>query len=502
MKDKNIKGDPEFEKKLRDKMKELSSNVDCFDKISARAFPENDSDFSDSEFTVSDLENVTGRHRAAPILKWVAAAAAVVICLGVLPKTAFVQDFLSNFRKDGDDKYRQIVSEILSETEEHTYDIYDMTLKEYIAYDILVDPLYRSPFEDSDNEDIRVRFFVRTAAPDIFTDQVYAVEYTGEFSRSNIIAAAESKAKYSDKEFDELNSDYTFMSRSEAQYAVDTHFNGDKYGNMIDEDGNFVAAASYEYKCFMKDGNEINSVTAQVLYSMGEECGSYYDMFIAAYNEKTDAYTAVELPESKDMWKCSINFDGTSAMPEDNEGGFARKDYFSGINDAVTSESMAYYLPFEDAADSILSDGHPDLLEIVPDMQEKTAIAAPAAYASKILMQVYISPFNFFRYSSDSNAKILIKVSGTDEEISIHRSDVIDHIGEIDTSSEEMEKLAAKNEKIEAEISEQSQKAQEVYEQEQNRIKAEAHNIEAVTVPEEIVIDPSKNPAFTLTSPN
>ena len=142
MKDKNIKGDPEFEKKLRDKMKELSSNVDCFDKISARAFPENDSDFSDSEFTVSDLENVTGRHRAAPILKWVAAAAAVVICLGVLPKTAFVQDFLSNFRKDGDDKYRQIVSEILSETEEHTYDIYDMTLKEYIAYDILVDPLF------------------------------------------------------------------------------------------------------------------------------------------------------------------------------------------------------------------------------------------------------------------------------------------------------------------------------------------------------------------------
>ena len=186
MKDKNIKGDPVFENELRDKMKELSSNVDCFDKISARAFPEKDSDFSDSEFTVSDLENVTGKHRAAPVLKWIAAAAAVVICVGVLPKTAFVQDFLSNFRKDGDDKYRQIVSEILSETEEHTYDIYDMTLKEYIAYDILVDPLYRSPFEDSDNEDIRVRFFVRTVHLTFLPIRSMQLSTRGEFSRSNI----------------------------------------------------------------------------------------------------------------------------------------------------------------------------------------------------------------------------------------------------------------------------------------------------------------------------
>ncbi|MBR6996050.1 MAG: hypothetical protein IKH96_08535 [Ruminococcus sp.] len=502
MKDKNIKGDPEFENKLRDKMKELSSNVDCFDKISARAFPEKDSDFSDSEFTVSDLENVTGKHRAAPVLKWIAAAAAVVICVGVLPKTAFVQEFMTGLRKGGDEKYRQLVSEILSETEEHTYDIYDMPLKDYVASDILVDPLYRSPFEESDDDEIRVRFFVRTAAPDIFTDQVYAVEYKGEFGRSSILAAAESNSKYSDKEFEELSNDYYFMSRSEAQYAADRHFTGDKYGNMLDQDGNIVAAASFDYKCFIKDGDDIRAVTAQVLYSMGENSGSNYDMFIGAYDDKTENYTAVDVPDNKDMWKCSINFDGTSAMPVEDVGSFVRKDYFSDISDSVTSESMAYYLPFEDAADSLLSDGHTDLLEIVPDMQEKTAITAPAAYASKCMMQVYIPPFNFFLYSSDSNAKILIKVEGIDEEIRIHRSDVIDHIGENDISSDEMEKIAAENEKIEAEISKQAQKAQEVYEQEQIRKYAEANSIESVTVPEEFLFDPPKDPAFTFTTSN
>ena len=163
---------------------------------------------------------------------------------------------------------------------------------------------------------------------------------------------------------------------------------------------------------------------------------------------------------------------------------------------------MAYYLPFEDAADSLLSDGHTDLLEVVPDMQEKTAITAPAAYASKCMMQVYIPPFNFFLYSSDSNAKILIKVEGIDEEIRIHRSDVIDHIGENDISSDEMEKIAAENEKIEAEISKQAQKAQEVYEQEQIRKYAEANSIESVTVPEEFLFDPPKDPAFTFTTSN
>ena len=70
MKDNRINGERDPEKELREKMSELSSNIDCFEKISARAFPEKYQDFSDSELVVSDLENVTGKRRAVPVLKW------------------------------------------------------------------------------------------------------------------------------------------------------------------------------------------------------------------------------------------------------------------------------------------------------------------------------------------------------------------------------------------------------------------------------------------------
>ena len=56
---------PEFEKLLKNKMNELSENVDCFDKIAERAYMSDNVDFSDSEFTVTDLENVTGKRNAA-----------------------------------------------------------------------------------------------------------------------------------------------------------------------------------------------------------------------------------------------------------------------------------------------------------------------------------------------------------------------------------------------------------------------------------------------------
>ncbi len=51
----------EIENILKSKMNELSESVDCFDKISARVFPEKNQDFSESGFTISDLENKIGR---------------------------------------------------------------------------------------------------------------------------------------------------------------------------------------------------------------------------------------------------------------------------------------------------------------------------------------------------------------------------------------------------------------------------------------------------------
>ena len=161
MKDNRINGESDLEKELRDKMSELSSNVDCFEKISARAFPDRDQDFSDSEFTVSDLENVTGRRRAVPVLKWVSVAAAAVVCLGVLPRTALFQNFMSDLGTDANTKYRGIISEIQNETEVHDYKVYDLTLSEYIADDVLISPIYSCPFEAEETDGINVRVFVR-----------------------------------------------------------------------------------------------------------------------------------------------------------------------------------------------------------------------------------------------------------------------------------------------------------------------------------------------------
>ena len=211
MKNEKYNENQEFEKLLREKMDQLSDSVDCFDKISARAFPEKSSDFSDSELFVSDLENVTGKRRGAVFLRWTAAAAAIVLCVGVLPKTAIMNNFLANIGKNRNELYSSMISEIESETQLNDYRQYDITLSEYLADDFLITPLYSCPFEDVDREDMRVRIFIREN-DGLLTNQVYAVEYSGDYTESNFRAVAESEAKFTDEEladFDSGNAEYT-----------------------------------------------------------------------------------------------------------------------------------------------------------------------------------------------------------------------------------------------------------------------------------------------------
>lgn len=157
MKKNDFSSDQEFEKILKEKMNELSASVDCFDKISARAFPEKDSDFSECGFTVSDLENVTGKRRFPPVLRWVSAAAAIVLCIGVIPKTAIINSLRDPAEKSsGKSTYTRLLSEIKDETQSGSYYICDLSLDDYISRDVLVTPLYSCPFEES-NEDMNVR---------------------------------------------------------------------------------------------------------------------------------------------------------------------------------------------------------------------------------------------------------------------------------------------------------------------------------------------------------
>ena len=180
-------------------MNELSASVDCFDKISARAFPEKDSDFSDCGLTVSDLENVTGKRRFPPVLRWVSAAAAIVLCIGVIPKTAIINSLRDPAEKSsGKSTYTRLLSEIKDETQSGSYYICDLSLDDYISRDVLVTPLYSCPFEES-NEDMNVRLYIRYIGG-IRTNQIYAVKYRGNYSEDNIVAAAETGVSFSEKE--------------------------------------------------------------------------------------------------------------------------------------------------------------------------------------------------------------------------------------------------------------------------------------------------------------
>ena len=95
MKKNNPEINQELEKMFRDKMNELSSSVDCFDKISARAFPEKNPDFSESGFTVCDLENITGNSKKPKFLKWTAGLVACAVCAFVLPQTRIVSNLIA-----------------------------------------------------------------------------------------------------------------------------------------------------------------------------------------------------------------------------------------------------------------------------------------------------------------------------------------------------------------------------------------------------------------------
>ena len=118
MEKQDLRIDPELEKDIKKKMSELSSGVNCFDKISNRVFPEKDTDF---EVTVSDVEIVSGRHKVPLFLKLGAAAAAVIACIAVIPRTAPFQEYLANVTNEKNNEFSSIVDEIKSETENNDY---------------------------------------------------------------------------------------------------------------------------------------------------------------------------------------------------------------------------------------------------------------------------------------------------------------------------------------------------------------------------------------------
>ena len=341
----------EFEKLLREKMDQLSDSVDCFDKISARAFPEKSSDFSDSELFVSDLENVTGKRRGAVFLRWTAAAAAIVLCVGVLPKTAIMNNFLANIGKNRNELYSSMISEIESETQLNDYRQYDVTLSEYLADDFLITPLYSCPFEDVDREDMRVRIFIREN-DGLLTNQVYAVEYSGDYTESNFIAVAESEAKFTDEEladFDSGNAEYT-DAVEKLRSAVEEMTKENGYSTLdlkkYTGDGtNSDMAASFSYETLIREGEQIYPIAVYALYHNSHENGGikyYYDF--SCYKYENDEPVPAKLSDEAFKWRNAVGFDGCQITPKQSGSRFERKEVLSAVSDISL---CAWVVPLE-----------------------------------------------------------------------------------------------------------------------------------------------------------
>lgn len=329
----------EIENLLKSKMSDLSDSVDCFDKISARVFPEEKQDFSESGFTVSDLENITGRYQKRNLIKWGAVAAAAVVCIAVLPKVDFVRQVFSNIVSGSVKKnYQQLIGEINSELKSGDYLIFDVPFDFYSENDVIVTPLFACPFEDCGKDDAVVRFFIKQING-INTTQMYAALYCDTYSENNIIAAAESNYKFT---ADDMDFNYVdFQDQQDiAIQTVGSYFSCDDSGYIIGSDGKTVSLASFISPCITKIENNTIGITSNVIFGKDSDSQYFYDMI------STSGNTDVQLPDRNKMWKKSIYFNGNSALPEENSSFFKRELIFNSPDIGTTSNSnFSYVMP-------------------------------------------------------------------------------------------------------------------------------------------------------------
>ena len=318
-----------MEKFLKNKMQELSSSVDCFDRISERAFSGKTTDFTEGGYTVNDLEKVTSERKKHPVLKWTAAAAAVLLIIGILPKTAQV-----NRRKSEREAasvslqtYREITDKIMEiENDPVSYASKDMPLSRYLENDIFIDPLFTCPFEASPKHDIMVRYYIKMYG-NYPTNEVYAVEYSGEFNESNFIAAASSGVSFTDEElrtieteesapetvnkaFTELLSEYGTASAKSAG----AHFSCGDDGKIIDSSGNSAYTASYAYPSYYKtESGKVIPLVTGVEYCRLPDSGEYF--YSTYYITGTDK-NALENENHIGGWKDSVYHSGKLSIPK------------------------------------------------------------------------------------------------------------------------------------------------------------------------------------------
>ncbi len=273
----------DVEQELRRKMDELASSVDCFDKISNRAFPKNKPEHPEYEYTESSLEKVGEKSGFAQYIPVIGVIAVLVICAVLIPLSGIFSglDFFGKVSKNtnvetAQDRFTLIMDEIDSELNENRYAIYDVPLSVLTKNDAVLLPLEKCPFGESGDEDIMVRLFVRMIGNDIYTNQVYAVEYKGSYSDEDYIAAAKTKVEFG---YDELYSlyekymDYYKRPSSETN-AGSRVYNlvGCLYDDMYSgvETPEYMVsralAAGFSYKCIYKLDDKVYPLTNEIIY--------------------------------------------------------------------------------------------------------------------------------------------------------------------------------------------------------------------------------------------
>lgn len=331
MKEKDTDMKQEFGQKLKSRMNELSDSVDCFSRISDRVFHEEDADYTDSEFVVTDLENITGRRRFSPLIKVAAAGLAAVLAICVVPRTAFYRRIMCSIGEHEDTTFNTAVSSVMSATDKESdmeFHIYDVGLEEYIRDDVLVTPLYSCPFEDIGRDNVRVRVFVRTYN-DILTNEIYAVEYSGDYKESNFIAVADTRPRFTEEELEKAYEGVLQLQRigalSSGPYTLDSES---------------ISLSFMQYSIF-KASDGVYPMESFVKYRLSSPETYEYSIYSETplNGQTTQSYSF----EPRDVrWERSVYADGTSALPTENASSFTRAEAASPI------DSEVMYTPYND----------------------------------------------------------------------------------------------------------------------------------------------------------
>ena len=423
MKEKDREEDHEIEDILKKRMDELSDSVDRFSRISERVFPENDADFFDSDYVVTDLENITGRHRAAPLLKLAAAVSAAIFIVAVLPKTALFSRLLCALTKQDSELYRSLVNEI-SAISENTEDIriYDIAIEDYIKKDVLVTPLYSCPFEAPERDNVRVRVFVKTYN-DILTNQMYAVEYSGEYRESNFIAAADTDVTFTDEQLEKACDDINNLLTFDMPYK----------GYHVDEG----LALSFMHYSIFSDQQNVFSVRNMVTYQCDTPERYRYDLL-------SETILDGEIKENRIVpytaeWKHSVYYDGSSAYPKKSGSVFEKTQLITSEESEDRSTYLEFY-PYENIENkNVYSD-----LENITVYGMSADIPADISDLRSLSMRLYGKSSLFFHASSQSDPKIEIKCTDSALNRSIGKDELTHSIFDQDDTIINTEKYKRK----------------------------------------------------------